>query len=217
LRQDVAILSARTAASQPEPVAVVTQTEPAFPTLTPDQTWRGDVEMAGATDPMPSDALPDEVRHLQYLVAEMGLDAKTALVLMQFIKPEDQGQADETLTRSYHDTLAQTILEDLEADLDASAAAIGLDGPDDAPNMDKKGGDDPAALPANDASVPDLLNTIEADMAPIEASTQPAEPMEEPVAEPTEEPIIEMAQDVVPEPVQFQPLSDYFNTVLNTN
>lgn len=70
------------------------------------------------TVPMPSTAVPNEVQHLQYLVTEMGLSPKTALMLLQLTKPELNAAApDLQVSRSYHDTLARTILAELEADL----------------------------------------------------------------------------------------------------
>jgi len=89
----------------------------------PDQSanWRGGTPIAMDTSPMPTTAMPNEVQHLQYLVTEMGLSPKTALMLLQLTKPENNAAAaDIQVTRSYHDTLARTILAELEADLSAT-------------------------------------------------------------------------------------------------
>ncbi len=76
------------------------------------------------SEPMAAQALPSEVDHLNYLINEMGLAPKTAMILMQIVGNDASDTAKiDPIERSYHDSLAMTILNELERDLAASPAA----------------------------------------------------------------------------------------------
>lgn len=178
------------------------------PAMTPDPVM---AEQA----PMPAEALPNEVAHLQYLVAEMGLDPKTALVLMQFIQPENMEMMPETpaLQRRYHDTLAQTILDDLERELKGEMpiepAAITPAPPDDVvlePLPSMAGGGE-----GSEGSFSDENKKTTEPPADGSTGTEPASEGAV-VAETDTEPANPLAAKLSEE--EFQPLSSYFRSVL---
>ncbi len=195
---------------QPAPL----QPQPQFPSPQANAEWRDQVQQDVDSTPMPSDALPDEVRHLQYLVAEMGLDPKTALVLMQFIKPEDQAAQSDAISRSYHDTLAQTILEELEADLNASAAAIDLERALETSDNTKK---TDAQADTQDAPAEDMAAAPAAVAEDTPAEDQAADVVAE-TDMAADDPTVELASDTQVAAGQsdlYQPIGAYFETILN--
>jgi len=76
-------------------------------------------------DPMKATAIPTEVDHLNYLINQMGLAPKTAMILMQIVGTNTQdSDAATPIERSYHDSLAMTILNELERDLARTPGAV---------------------------------------------------------------------------------------------
>ena len=76
---------------------------------------------AGTTDLGTQTNVPAEVAHLNYMIDKMGLSPKTAMIMLQMSNLQNaEDDIQDPIAKSYHDTLAKSILNDLEREMLAS-------------------------------------------------------------------------------------------------
>lgn len=147
---------------------------------------------------MAPEQMPQEISHLSYLINEMGLDAKTAIMLLQISTPTMKGHGQPSgkiAQRSYHDSLAESILQDLENELASTYEGTQLS--------------ETILLPSEN------VKKIMSDAGISIEEQQPAEQILTPQLAPnTATPNPQMPISTLVENKEFQPLTDYFQSVL---
>ncbi len=187
-----------------DPVAQVAPMQPqAVADPAPDLTAR----------PMAAQALPTEVDHLDYLVNKMGLAPKTAMILLQIVGTgTEQGPQSDAMERSYHDSLAVTILNELERDLaraDASDLATASGDLTDTKKQMDPGQLDPLQSSATvESDGPLLADLVDVDSAVDGVSTDTGVTNENPMSKPAR---LDLSQS------EYQPLTAYFKSVIQAD